>query len=414
VSRVATRAMTQQLVGNATEMSQAYTGPMAPQLAPSDSGPLTGYRIAVTSANRAEELCALLRRNGAEVSSAAAINIIALPDDDELHGHTETVIAEPPDILVAHTGIGFRGWVAAADGWGLATQLLTSLSKARIVARGPKATGALRAAGLHEEWSPASESSREVLKYLLESDVSGKRIAVQLHGAADGWDPFPEFINGLRDHGAEVFPIHVYRWKPTPAGGEFDQLVASIARRQVDAVTFTSAPAGAATLERSRELGIEDQLLEALRSDVHAMCVGPVTAHPLICAGIPTSSPERMRLGALARHIAQELPPRRSCTVHAAGHEMEIRGTCVVVDGLVKSLSGSGMATLRALAQRPGDVVARNALLAALPGNSRDPHAVDTAVLRLRTALGDKNIIATVVKRGYRLAIDHRDDSPWP
>jgi uroporphyrinogen-III synthase len=27
-------------------------------------------------------------------------------------------------------------------------------------------------------------------------------------------------------------------------------------------------------------------------------------------------------------------------------------------------------------------------------------------VLRLRTALGDKNIVATVVKRGYRLAID--------
>ena len=71
------------------------------------------------------------------------------------------------------------------------------------------------------------------------------------------------------------------------------------------------------------------------------------------------------------------------------------------------------MATLRALAQRPGDVVARNDLLQALPGNSKDPHAVDTAVLRLRTALGDKNIIATVVKRGYRLAID-QDESPWP
>jgi len=27
-------------------------------------------------------------------------------------------------------------------------------------------------------------------------------------------------------------------------------------------------------------------------------------------------------------------------------------------------------------------------------------------VLRLRTALGDKNIVATVVKRGYRLAVD--------
>lgn len=110
---------------------------MAPQLAPPDSAPLTGYRIAVTSANRAEELCALLRRNGAEVTSAAAINIIALPEDQELHRHTEAVIAQPPDILVAHTGIGFRGWVAAADGWGLAPQLLSALSQARIVARGP-------------------------------------------------------------------------------------------------------------------------------------------------------------------------------------------------------------------------------------------------------------------------------------
>ena len=33
-------------------------------------------------------------------------------------------------------------------------------------------------------------------------------------------------------------------------------------------------------------------------------------------------------------------------------------------------------------------------------------HAVETAVLRLRTALGDKKMVATVVKRGYRLPVD--------
>jgi uroporphyrinogen-III synthase len=375
-------------------------------MAQPDSAPLTGYRIAVTSANRAEELCALLRHNGAKVSCAAAINMIALPDDVELHRNTKALIARPPDLVVAHTGIGFRGWVTAADGWGIAGQLIASLSKARIVARGPKATGALCAAGLDKEWSPKSESSREVLKFLLESGVAGKRIAVQLHGAADGWDPSPGFIDELRSAGAEVVPIHVYRWKPTPLGGQFDQLLTHIARRQFDAVSFTSAPAAAAMLERGRELNIEDQLLQALRTDVHAMCVGPVTAQPLIRAGVPTSSPDRMRLGALARHIAEELPPLRSCTVNAAGHEIEIRGTCVLVDGSVKSLSGSGMATLRALAQHPGTVVARADLLRILPGNSNDPHAVDTAVLRLRTALGDKNIVATVVKHSYRLAVD--------
>ena len=378
-----------------------------------DSPPLTGYRIAVTSARRSEELCALLSRQGAEVCSAPAINMIALPDDDELHRNTEALIAEPPDILVAHTGIGFRGWLAATEGWGLVNPLLTALSSARIVSRGPKATGALRAAGLHEEWSPESESSQEVLEYLTKSGVAGLRVAVQLHGAADAWDPFPEFLGGLRLAGAEVVPVRVYRWKPTPLGGMFDQLVTGIAGRQFDAVTFTSAPAAAAVLERSRELDVEDQLLGALRSDVHAMCVGPVTSKPLIRKGVPTSSPERMRLGALARHVAEELPLLGSCTVAAAGHTVDIRGTCVLVDGSIKVLSPSGMGILRALAKRPGDVVARGDLLRALPGNSNDPHAVDTAVLRLRTALGDKNIIATVVKRGYRLATEQRAGSPW-
>lgn len=406
---VATGAMRQQLGGNATETSRAYTGHMAHP----KSAPLTGYRVAVTSARRAEELCALLSRQGAEVCSAPAINMIALPDDDELLSHTQQLIADPPDILVAHTGIGFRGWLAAAEGWGLAGQLIAALSSARTVSRGPKATGALRAAGLHEEWSPESESSQELLEYLLETGVSGSRIAIQLHGAADAWDPFPEFIGGLRFAGAEVVPIRVYRWKPTPLGGDFDQLVTGIARRQFDAVTFTSAPAAAAVLERSRELSIEDPVLEALRTDVHAMCVGPVTSKPLIRRGVPTSAPERMRLGALARHIAEELPLLGSCTVRAAGHTVDIRGTCVLVDGDIRLLSPSGMSVLRALAQRPGAVVSRADLLGALPGNSNDPHAVDTAVLRLRTALGDKNIVATVVKRGYRLAVEDPPGASW-
>jgi uroporphyrinogen-III synthase len=371
-----------------------------------DWAPLTGYRVAVTSARRSEELCALLRRRGATVSAAAAIDMVPLPDDHELHEHTKALIADPPDIVVATTGIGFRGWVAAADGWGLATDLIAALSGARIVSRGPKATGALRAADLPEEWSPDSESSREVAHYLLESGIAGKRIAVQLHGATDDWDPFPEFLDELRDGGAEVVPIRVYRWRPAPAGGAFDQMVCGIAERQFDAVSFTSAPAVAATLMRAKELGVEDQLLSALRTVVHAMCVGPVTARPLVRLGVPTSAPERMRLGALARHITDELPLLQSRIITAAGHLIEIRGTCVLVDGEVRALSPAAMATMRTLALRPGTVVSRHDLLAALPGAGSDTHAVETAVLRLRTALGDKNIVATVVKRGYRLAVD--------
>lgn len=362
--------------------------------------------MAVTSARRAEELSALLVRRGATVTSAAAITMVPLPDDDELRAHTESLIATPPDVVVATTGIGLRGWIAAADGWGLAADLVTALSRARVVSRGPKATGALRAAGLPEEWSPESESSREVLHYLREAGISGLRIAVQLHGATDDWDPFPEFLDELRAAGAEVVPIRVYRWHPAPRAGAFDALVGGIAERRFDAVSFTSAPAVASVLLRALEMGVEDQVLSAFRTDVHAMCVGPVTARPLVRLGIPTSAPERMRLGALARHITDELPLLRARTVKVAGHVLEIRGTCVVVDGIVKELSPTGMATIRALARQPGNVVSRGDLLKALPGGGTDTHAVETAVLRLRTALGDKQIVSTVVKRGYRLALD--------
>ena len=46
------------------------------------------------------------------------------------------------------------------------------------------------------------------------------------------------------------------------------------------------------------------------------------------------------------------------------------------------------------------------ALLDELPGGGTDTHAVEMAVTRLRSALGDSKMIQTVVKRGYRLAVD--------
>jgi uroporphyrinogen-III synthase len=371
-----------------------------------DWAPLTGFRVAVTSARRSEELSALLTRRGADVTSAAAITMVPLPDDAELRANTEALIAAPPDIVIATTGIGLRGWIAGADGWGLARELTAALGNARIVSRGPKATGALRAAGLPEEWSPESESSRELLHYLLEGGIVGMRVAVQLHGTNDDWDPFPEFLDELRAAGADVVPIRVYRWNPAPRNGPFDQLVLGIAEQRFDAVSFTSAPAVAALLLRAADLDVEAAVLNALRTNVHAMCVGPITARPLVRLGVPTSAPERMRLGALARHITDELPLLQSRRMRVAGHLLEIRGTCVMVDQVVKELPPAGMATIRALAHRPGAVVSRFDLLSALPGTGTDTHAVETAVLRLRTALGDKNIVSTVVKRGYRLAID--------
>ncbi|MFF4710362.1 uroporphyrinogen-III synthase [Streptomyces eurythermus] len=372
-----------------------------------EHGPLAGFTVGVTAARRAEELGALLQRRGATVLHAPALRIVPLADDSELLAATKEIIDRVPDVVVATTAIGFRGWVEAADGWGLGEQLVGRLRGARLLARGPKVKGAIRAAGLTEEWSPSSESLAEVLDRLLEEGVDGSRVAVQLHG-----EPLPGFVESLRAAGAEVLPVPVYRWMPPEDTGPLDRLLDTAVGRGLDALTFTSAPAAASLLSRAQERGLLGELLSALAHDVLPACVGPVTALPLQAHGVDTVQPERFRLGPLVQLLCQELPSRAR-VLPVAGHRMEIRGHAVLVDGELKPVPPAGMSLLRALSRRPGWVVPRADLLKALPGAGRDEHAVETAMARLRTALGAPKLIQTVVKRGYRLALDPAADTKY-
>src|SRR5246127_1732039 len=168
------------------------------------SDPLAGFTIGVTAARRSEELITLLERRGATVVHAPAIRIIPLVDDVELRRVTTLLIEQPPDVVVVTTGIGFRGWFEAAHGWDVADDLTAALSSTRILARGPKARGAVRQAGLCEEWSPESEASPELLDRLLADGAAGLRIAVQLHGAASEWEPNADICDALTMAGAHL------------------------------------------------------------------------------------------------------------------------------------------------------------------------------------------------------------------
>ncbi|MGW1663865.1 uroporphyrinogen-III synthase [Streptomyces microflavus] len=369
-------------------------------------GPLAGFTVGVTAARRAEELGTLLKRRGAVVHQAPALRIVPLADDSELLDATKELIDRAPDVVVATTAIGFRGWVEAADGWGIGDALLERLRGVELLARGPKVKGSVRAAGLTEAWSPGSESMAEVLDRLLGEGVEGRRIALQLHG-----EPLPGFIESLQAAGAEVIGVPVYRWMPPQDIAPLDRLLDATAARGLDAVTFTSAPASASFLGRAEARGLLPEILGALRDDVLAACVGPVTALPLQARSIPTVQPERFRLGPLVQLVCAHLPTTAR-VLPVAGHRVEIRGHAVLVDDELRAVPPAGMALLHTLARRPGWVVARADLLRALPGSGTDEHAVETAMARLRAALGAPRLIQTVVKRGYRLSLDPTGDTP--
>jgi uroporphyrinogen-III synthase len=369
--------------------------------APADL-PLSGFRIGVTAARRAEEQIALLQRRGAQVVHAPALSLDPNHVDEKaLRAATEEVLARPVDIFVATTGIGLKSWFANAERWGLLDPLRAHLERGDILARGPKSVGALRRAGLRELWAPESEQLDDVLAHLRGRDLTGKRIVVQEHGQS-----LSMAAHALRRQGADVTTVTVYRVEgaedPEPMFG----LVEDIAERRVDAVTFTAAPAVAALMQAATSTGHRDEVTAAFQADVIAACVGPVTAAAFEMWGVPTIYPERSRLAAMIKQLELELPSRATGTsIEVAGHTLLVHGEDVLLDGVEVKLTPAPYAVLQALLVNPGIVVSRRELLAALPsGTAGTEHAVEMAVARLRAALGTR-VIQTVVKRGYRLAV---------
>lgn len=361
--------------------------------------PLTGFTVGVTADRRRDELAALLHRRGAEVVVAPAMRIVPLADDALLREATAACVTGGLDYVVATTGVGWRAWISAAEDWGLGEPLLAACREAVLISRGPKATGALRACGLHEGYAPDSEALDEVLAWLLARDLRGRRIAVQEHGAS-----LTEFAAALRHQGASVMEVPVYRWGPPEDRAAVRRLAERTVRREVHALPFTSAPAIEAFLASCDR----EELLAALRHDVLPACIGPVCARPLLAAGVPCVWPERGRLGSLVRTLTRELIRRHRRELATPAGPLILQGNAVLTPDAVLRLPPVPAAVLAALADRPGTVLSRAELLhRAWPDPSRrrpDEHAVEAAVGRLRTALGPYgHLVGTVTKRGYRL-----------
>ena len=367
-----------------------------------DSQPLAGFRIGVTATRKADEQIALLERRGAQVVHAPALSTEPNQIDPEaLRAVTEEVLSAPIDLFLATTGVGMRAWFEAAESWGRLDPLLEALRGAEILARGPKSVGALRAHGLRELWAPESEEFDDVMAHLRGRDLTGKRIVVQEHGQS-----LSMAGHALRRLGATVVTVAVYR---VSAAADMEPVFGLIESLEtLDAVTFTAAPAIAAFMEAAGTVGRREEVVSLFQADVVASCVGPVTAAAFEMWGVPTIFPARSRVAAMIKQLEVELPSRRAglSVELVGGHALLLHGSDVLLDGIEVKLSPAPLAVLNALVANPGNVVSRQALLSMLPsGTAGSEHAVEMAVARLRAALGTR-AVQTVVKRGYRLAVE--------
>jgi uroporphyrinogen-III synthase len=361
---------------------------------------LAGFRIGVTSDRRSEDLIDAFERRGATVLHAPTLHIAHAAHDEPLIEDTRRILEAKPDVLLATTSYGIRRWFEVADAAGLGHELLDALADTAILVRGPKARGAIRAAGLDDVGMSAEETTKSLVDKVLAEYPDARIIAVQQHGYTD-----ESQLERLHAAGDQVLTVAPYRWvDPEETDDRVQKLLDAIVARTLDVVTFTSAPAVDAMFSAAEALRMDGAVAEALREDVLTAAVGPVTAAPLRASGIEPIVPERFRMGALIRLVCEHLEQHCVIRVETRHGVISVRGGVVDLPGQRVQLSPSALAIFRALARAGGAVVSRSALAAAMPGTA-DEHALEVTMSRLRSTLGLPGLISTVVKRGYRLDV---------
>ncbi|UOE45367.1 uroporphyrinogen-III synthase [Agromyces larvae] len=361
---------------------------------------LEGFRIGVTSDRRSNDLIDAFERRGAQVLHAPTLRIANAQSDGPVIDDTRAIIDARPEVLLATTAYGIRRWFEVADAAGLGHELVEVLEHADILVRGPKARGSIRAAGLDDAGMSERETTESLVDLVLAQRPEASVIAVQLHGELR-----PTELERLRSAGRRVLTVEPYRWTaPDDTDERVGRMIEAICTHRLDCVTFTSAPSVHALLAAADDRGRTYELLDALQGPVVAAAVGPVTAAPLEELGIEPIQPERFRMGALIRLVCEHLEQSRVMRLDTRHGRLELRGGVVEVDGRRVALAPAGLGILRSLVAAGGSVVPRERLATALPG-STDPHALEMAMSRLRQSLGAPGVIATVVKRGYRVDV---------
>jgi uroporphyrinogen-III synthase len=366
--------------------------------------PLAGFTVAVATDLRRHELAQWLDAEGARTIDFRATRTVPQPEPDEIAAAVRECVAAPVHEVIVSSAFGLRAWLDAARRAGQVDELVRGFTQARLLARDARTADGLRELGLTQIWSTAAGTTEDLFRYLIAQPMVGRRVVAQIESDAQR-----ELCLCLRSQGASVVEVATTKASPPSHTDVLRRLCDLIARRQVDAVALAGPAVTRHLLDQAIRDGMADKVLNALVEDVAAICLGPLTAAPLRARGVPVVQASEPFAESLAAHVVAELP-RRTLVVEVGGHRIEVRGQAVVIADRLVPVQAGPLGVLRALVSRPGRVMSAAEIRAAMPGSSTvDDHAIEMAVSRLRSSIGREldgaELVQTVMKRGYRLAV---------
>lgn len=265
----------------------------------------TPLRICAFESRRASEMRSLIERQGGVAINAPSMREIPLEENTRAFEFGEKLLQGHYDVVIFLTGVGARGLIEVLELRHTREELFAALSKSTIILRGPKPAAVFREWKLKFDHQVREPNTWRELLELVDTQVPviGKRIAIQEYGL-----PSVELVAGLKERGAEVDSVPVYRWDlPEDTGPLQDAIRATIAGEH-DVLMWTSSFQLTAVLQVAESLGLKAEWLDAARRCVIAS-VGPAATENLVAQSLPPDiEPDHPKMGPLVKAALERGP----------------------------------------------------------------------------------------------------------
>jgi len=262
----------------------------------------SGLRVAAFESRMAEDMTRLIERYGGQAFVAPSMEEVPLEDNHEVLAFGEDLLAGRVDLLLLLTGVGTKTMVDVLQTRYGSKPVVDALGRTIMVARGPKPRAALREFGLSPTIEvPEPNTWRDILTTLdREKPVNGLRLAVQEYGVAN-----PELLEGLRQRGADVTRLPVYRWTLPRDVAPLQRVLDAIIDGHIDVVLITNA----VQVDHAMQILSKPSRQVAFRAAlarVVVASVGPTASERLRSHDFPIDfEPSHPKMGTLVKESAE-------------------------------------------------------------------------------------------------------------
>ncbi len=267
-----------------------------------------GAHVVLFESRMADVMAKSVASHGGVPISAPSMREVPLTSNREALAFGEQLLAGRVDLVICLTGVGTRLLLQALSAAFQEAAVVRALSRTTVVARGPKPIRVLNEYKIPVTIAvPEPNTWHEIVQTLDLSDrgveLHGKTVAIQEYGVSA--EPL---IQALKQRGADVLPVPVYRWALPDDTKPLIEAIRRIIAGEAQVALFTNAAQVRHLLQVAEAEGLEARLRSALPRIVIGS-VGPTTSESLRACGVPVDAePAHPKMGPLIEELSRVAP----------------------------------------------------------------------------------------------------------